>query len=363
MSQMTGEVYGTAAQLQIQNALMMQLILRQNILGGNQNVNGFAANARPATQQGRASGADVSLVKMVKNTKTGEPIFLINCLDDVPSDQSRGWISGYGLGGFADSDGNAGSARYGIGGTLFGLDRNFDSIHTVGMFGSYSYLDLKTPSRNQSVISNGGQFGGYGIRDLDWTYTMLSGAIGFSEYDSTRRITAGGLNASAQANYQGWQANTWLEQGLRFRRGNFTLQPFTALNYIYVDQNSFHETGAGVMNLSVDRIDAHALRGVLGTSLSTSFTGRRQGVWSPTARAMWLHEFLDPATSLNTTFTSVGGPSFATQGLNFGRDWAVVGAGLSWQATSQLSIFTNYDIQMNDNQVFNVGSGGLQYVW
>jgi len=361
MSQMTGEVYGTAAQLQIQNVLMMQLILRQNILGGNQNVNGFAANARPASQgQGRRSGADVSLVK---NTKTGEPIFLINCLDDTPGDQSRGWISGYGLGGFADSDGNAGSARYNIGGTLFGLDRKLDSVHTVGMFGSYSYLDLKAPTRNQSVISNGGQFGGYGIRDLDWTYTMLSGAFGFTEYDSTRRITAGGLNATAEATYQGWQANTWLEQGLRFRRGNFVLQPFTALNYIYVDQNSFNETGAGVMNLSVDRIDAHALRGVLGTSLSTSFTTQRGGTWTPTARAMWLHEFLDPETSLNTTFASVGGPSFATQGLNFGRDWAVVGAGLSWQATSQLSIFTNYDIQMNDYQVFNVGSGGLQYVW
>jgi len=40
-----------------------------------------------------------------------------------------------------------------------------------------------------------------------------------------------------------------------------------------------------------------------------------------------------------------------------------VGAGLNWQATSQLSIFTNYDIQMNDYQVFNVGSGSLQYVW
>ena len=361
LSQMTGEIYGTVSQLEVQNVLMKQMMLRQNILRGNQNVNGFASNARPATQaQGRASGANVSLVK---NTKTGEPIFLIHCLDDIPTDQSRGWISGYGLGGFAESDGNAGSSQYGIGGTLFGLDRDLDSVHTVGLFGSYSYLDLKTPSRNQSVISNGGSFGAYGIRDLDWTYTMLSGGFGFNEYDSTRRIAAGGLAATATANYQGWQANTWLEQGVRLRRGNFVLQPFTALNYIYVGEDSFQESGAGVMNLSVGHIDANALRGVLGTSLTTSYTGRRGGVWTPNARAMWMHEFLNPETSLNTMFTSVGGPSFATRGLNFGRDWAVVGAGLSWQATRQFSVYANYDIQMNDYQVFNVGSGGLQYVW
>jgi len=47
--------------------------------------------------------------------------------------------------------------------------------------------------------------------------------------------------------------------------------------------------------------------------------------WTPTARALWLHEFLNPETTLNMTFAGVGGPSFATQGLNFGRDWAVLG--------------------------------------
>ncbi|WP_437221958.1 autotransporter domain-containing protein [Planctomicrobium sp. SH661] len=359
LSQMTGEIYGSVAQIQVQNALMLQLMLRQNILGDQQTVNGFAANAQPAIQR----GTNQANISVVKHTNAGKSIYLIDYMDRLTADQTRGWISGYGLGGTADSDGNAGAARYGIGGTLFGLDRSLDSIHTVGLFGSYSYLDLKTPSRGQSVFSNGGQFGAYGIRDLDWTYTMLTGAIGFSEYDSTRHITAGGLGSKATANYQGWQANTWLEQGLRFRNGEVVLQPFAALNYIYVGQDAFNESGAGVMNLSVDRIDANALRGVLGTSLFTNVTGRRGGVWTPTTRAMWLHEFLDPETSLNTTFTGVGGPSFATQGLNFGRDWAVLGGGLSWQATSQFSVFANYDIQMNDYQVFNVGSGGLQYIW
>ncbi|HWL07967.1 MAG TPA: autotransporter domain-containing protein, partial [Planctomicrobium sp.] len=311
LNQMTGEIYGTTAQLQIQNALMMQLILRQNILGGNQNVNGFAANASPAGR-GRVSNADVSLVK---DTKTGQSILLIHCLENSHDDQWRGWMSGYGLGGNAESDGNAGGSRYGIGGTLFGLDRDLDSIHTIGMFGSYAYMDLKTPSRNQSVISNAGQFGGYGIRDLDWTYTLLSGAFGFNEYDSSRTVAVPGINATATADYNGWQSSTWLEQGLRFRGGNVVLQPFVALNYIYVGQNAFNESGAGVMNLAVDRIDANALRGVLGTSLSTNLKGPQGGSWTPTARAMWIHEFLDPTTSLNTTFASVGGPSFSTNGL------------------------------------------------
>ncbi|MCE9606357.1 MAG: autotransporter outer membrane beta-barrel domain-containing protein [Planctomycetia bacterium] len=114
--------------------------------------------------------------------------------------------------------------------------------------------------------------------------------------------------------------------------------------------------------MAVGGTDSHALRSLLGLRTSRPWVTRGGQVIAPQLRALWLHEYLNPATTLNAGFASAGG-SFNTQGLNMGRDWAVLGTGLTWQANRHLSAFANYDVQTNANQTFNVGSGGLQWVW
>ena len=42
------------------------------------------------------------------------------------------------------------------------------------------------------------------------------------------------------------------------------MQPYAALNYIFVGQEDFAESGANSLNLTVDEVDAHSLRGILG---------------------------------------------------------------------------------------------------
>jgi outer membrane autotransporter protein len=83
----------------------------------------------------------------------------------------------------------------------------------------------------------------------------------------------------------------------------------------------------------------------------------------PELRAIWMHEFLAPETALNSRFAGIAGASFGTRGLNFGRDWAVLGGGVNWILTNNFSLFANYDIQVNARQAFHVGSGGAQFVW
>ena len=59
----------------------------------------------------------------------------------------------------------------------------------------------------------------------------------------------------------------------------------------------------------------------------------------------------------------IGGGSFAIQWLNLGRDWAIVGGGLRYELAGGWQLYGNYDAQVNTQQVFHVGSGGLQYAW
>jgi outer membrane autotransporter protein len=137
------------------------------------------------------------------------------------------------------------------------------------------------------------------------------------------------------------------------------LQPYVAAQYIYLRQNGFTESGAGDLNLQIADVGTNALRGLLGVRAAQTWAPSSGRVWVPELRAVWMHEFLDPDTTLTAVFAPVGGSSFATRGLNFGRDWAILGAGTHYILSDPVSLFANYDLLVNSQQTWNAGSGGL----
>ncbi len=46
-----------------------------------------------------------------------------------------------------------------------------------------------------------------------------------------------------------------------------------------------------------------------------------------------------------------------------GRDWVVFGGGLNCDLTCSWSTYTNYDLMLNDQTSFHIGSGGVQHRW
>jgi outer membrane autotransporter protein len=192
---------------------------------------------------------------------------------------------------------------------------------------------------------------------------LLTGGFGFDSYDSARTVNVNNFNAQATGNYDGWQSVVYGEYGRAFRVGSGRLTPYAGLQYIYLRQNGFMESGAGPVNLNVAGIDANSLRNVLGLRFDRSRRTRGGRLLTPQVRAAWLHEYLDTSTLASNRFIGVGGTSFAAQGLDLGRDWALLGAGLTWQITDHWSLAGNYDSQLNQNQTFHAGSGTLQYVW
>ena len=83
----------------------------------------------------------------------------------------------------------------------------------------------------------------------------------------------------------------------------------------------------------------------------------------PQFRSSWMHEFLDTAGVLSSRFGAAGAPAFNTRGLDLGRDWALLGAGISVSPRDNLGLYASFDLQLNARQVFHIGSGGVQVVW
>ena len=366
LDSMTAQVNGTLAQLQVQETSFLYMMLRRRV-GSAFAAGGLvegAGGGESLAGNGTASSGGMRVVPVSYNPGRSS-------VAPVPDDLGRrlkrspwgGWSMGYGLGGNAQSDGNAAGGVYGSGGTIMAIERPLDEDTLIGFFGGYSGLGLHLSGLPQSASANQGQFGGYFLRDLGRTYLLAAGSAGFAGYHESRQMTFGNINATATGTYNGWNPSAYLEQGVRVPFGRGLLQPYGALQYIYVRQNSFTESGAGTLDQSVAGTDTNALRGILGSRLSRTWQTAAGRVFIPELRAAWMHEFLAPSSTLNAVFAPVGGGSFAAQGLNFGRDWALLGAGTQYVFNKNVSLFANYDLQFNAVQAWHAGSGGVQFMW
>jgi outer membrane autotransporter protein len=353
LQQLAGEVYATSPQTMFQSTTltMQNVMARLRPQSSSASAEDLVLARRGTTQYASRHGRDDELV--------------IDWIDDRSNNRVTrgGWVIGYGLGGSASANGPAMGIDYAVGGTQFGLETYLDEVTTLGLYGGYVGSQVNTQGVTQQALANSGQLGGYLKRDWSGDYYIVAGGFSFDEYDSERQVNIGPLSNTLSGNYSGWQGITYAERGKTFAFGRTELQPYGALQYIHLRQNGFAETG-GPSALAVDAVDADSLRSFVGSRLSLPMVTSSGQLIIPQIRASWLHEFLDTNQVANARLGAFGGgTSFAVQGLDLGRDWALVGTGVTWQMTERLSLAGNYDLQTNSAQTFHIGSGTLNYVW
>ncbi len=359
LDQMSGAIYGSVAQTDFQSSTLELSLVSNRIasgLTGGLGGGGFSAGGSAFGSQMGTLASTGSANLVVRGQNTFWPV-------RRPSGTWSTWGFGYGLGGNAQGNSNAAGLNYALGGTVVGLESLGDNqLH--GFYAGYVGSHLGSYLAGQSIGVNGGQLGFYRRVDDGRDYYILLGGMGADGYDSHRLMQFGGVNTTASANYGGWQSQAYLERGITVQGSRASIQPYAALQYLYVRQNSFTETGGGVMGLKVAGIDANSLRSIVGIRLAglggLSIGGRKI---TPVARALWLHEFLSTSTGLNAQFAPIGGTNFAVSGTSLGRDWAILGTGLNWNLGRGWQAYANYDAQVNLVQTFHVGSGGFQYTW
>lgn len=353
LEQLTGAIYGSNSQIGVQNTVIyIQTLasrLRGNIADGAGGPGMWSSN--------EAAGSDVVFVNY---TGDMDRPFVIEDASCVKGGGWNTWATGFGMGGDVNTDGNAAGLNTSLGGSLVGAEQIYGS-HVLGLYGGY-INDYIGTNANESIQSNGGTFGTYLVGRNDIHYYIVNGGFEFDSYDSRRRISF--ANATAQGDSDGWKGYTYLERGVVLGGRQLAVQPFGGLQYIYARQNGFTETGAGAANLAVPGIDANSLRSALGTRLFANRMTPGGRLFTPEVRAAWLHEFLETETEFTTQFASVGGVnSFSIIGLGMGRDWALMGTGVDCDMGCGWSTYADYDLLLNDQTTFHIGSGGVQRVW
>jgi subtilase-type serine protease len=120
------------------------------------------------------------------------------------------------------------------------------------------------------------------------------------------------------------------------------------------------ESGAGAADLDFNGTNADSLTSSLGARASARIDTDSYGAFVPEAHAIWQHEYLDDRAKVGVAFTESPGGRFTIVSSRFGADTGLLGVGVSHDAGSNVTVFVNYDAQLQSNFTSHTISAGLR---
>ncbi len=283
-----------------------------------------------------------------------------------------GWTVGaLGLGALAserDSESHVGFDSS-TAGALFTIDRtwgttdgmSFEDAVTVGLAGAYSWTEADLDRSAGDATVEAFHIGPYvGIR-MGGLYTGLTFLYGHDDFEIHRVISFPGFFREAGSDHDGNEYTSRFDVGYTWDAESWSIGPEASLEHFRLDEESFTESGAGAVNLRVSGRATDSLRTTLGLRYEYRIDLGTDGPkLVPTARAAWVHEYLDEDRDVTAGF--VGSPgSFRVEGGEPDRDRARLGAGLRLDWSEVVSGLIDYGAEFaGADSIDHAFSGGVE---
>jgi len=288
----------------------------------------------------------------------------------IPMDDPRRfglWLAGQGIIADVDAtDGDLTDFGYNTFDVTFGFDYLITREFVIGGLFNYGNTDVDYDGYGSSLEVDsytGGLYAAYkSATNGFFANTYVIG--GANDYSQDRQISFGTINRTASSDSDGWQLSTGFNTGYLFnltRDGTWQAGPIGGLQYTYLEQDGYTETGAGALNLNVGSQDADSLRTALGAQIQGRWQLGTDVALVPTVRAEWLHEFLDDSRGINASFNNAAPGSFLVNTSDPDRDFGLIGLNLDFLIGEQWSAFVGYDAQFSGDYFGNSVTGGARY--
>jgi outer membrane autotransporter protein len=263
------------------------------------------------------------------------------------------WVTGYGDFVNVGSDAFVKGYNYTTGGVTIGTDYHLTDHFVVGLMCGYAHTWTNLKPGSVDVDTGwGGLYSGYFNRGF---YVLGAAFGGGSSFATSRAALQGFANGSSASQ----QLSTFLSAGYDCHFGRLTIGPAAAVQYSYVNINSFSEHGS-VAPVTVAGDSEESWRTDLGFRAWYNFQIGRAGV-RPFLRAAWEHEYKESRLPITAGLVGFSGPPTTVFGPSLGHDSAVVNAGFSVQWTPCISTYVSYDGQLGRDRYDSNGvSGGFQ---
>jgi len=269
------------------------------------------------------------------------------------------WSDGFITSGDQDANNSFTGFDYTTGG--FGI--GFDKLFNDGLLGGISYGQSHT---NVDIDSEGGDgdidsylFSLYGSLFSDKYYLDVALSYGKESYKSHRNIEFGALNRRAVSDHDGDLYSAYSEAGYSIEMDKLIVQPFAALQYSYLDEESYRESGAGALNLVVDGRETDSLVSDLGLRFNRPFA-KDDLVFIPELSVAWRHDFDIDDRHINAAFEGAPDVSFTTESHDM-DDGILIGIGVTVMNRSGMSMYVRYDDERRGDFTAHRISGGMRF--
>ncbi|MCX5679577.1 MAG: autotransporter-associated beta strand repeat-containing protein [Candidatus Omnitrophica bacterium] len=276
------------------------------------------------------------------------------------------WAEGFGS--YLHQDPRQSSKGYNanIWGTALGFDVPAISDIRVGAcFGfAQDYVRGKDNSNRNDI--NSYQWTIYGEYVKDALYLDLLGSFAYNTYDATRQVAVGPIQRTASADYSGEQYQLYTEAGyiLNCRKelklkSDLNITPLVSFQYQHLYLDKYTESGAGALNLSVNRQNYDFAQTGFGVKFDYPLN-TKHGRLVPELRVKWLYDWIGDAQQNASTFTG-GGGSFATNGFNPAQSSWDFGAKLTMFTKNNVTVAINYDLELKEDFYGHYGYVNAKY--
>jgi len=269
------------------------------------------------------------------------------------------WIDGFGELADQDADDGFTGFDYTVSGVGVGLDYLFEDCFLGGVsFGqSHTTIDLDNERGRGDVASSFVSL--YGSLFNDRAYLDSTLSYGRQSYDNTRRLEVGGLTREAQSSHNGDLFSVYTEAGCNIDMQKWLLQPFAALQYIYLDEESYRESGASGVNLLVEGRKTESLVSDFGLRFTRPF---EKYSWHcvPDVTVAWRHDFDIDDRAITAAFDGSPGVAFTTESRDIDKDGIIIGGGITLLNKTGVSIYFRYDGELRGDYDAQRMSGGLR---
>ncbi|MBW8308189.1 MAG: autotransporter domain-containing protein [Candidatus Paracaedibacteraceae bacterium] len=152
--------------------------------------------------------------------------------------------------------------------TSIGWDYALTSNFKVGLTTGYGHSQYKMKANGDKGSTNSARIGFYGLWQPTTAWYVNGAAYyGHHHYKSDRIMTV--LPAVAHQKHQGHQVSGLIEVGRDIILPNaITLTPYVSGGALYLQENGYTETGAGLQNLAIKRHHSTTAQGKAGAQLS-----------------------------------------------------------------------------------------------
>ena len=223
-----------------------------------------------------------------------------------------------------------------------GWDTNVSDGTKVGVYGSFSVtnVDGRGVADAQSQITTQliGVYGDYTTNDF---YIEGMVAYGRNEVTSDRLIDFSGLSLRAKGEFTSSQYQGKIGAGAPLKAGGMYITPNASISYTKVKGQSFTESQAGTLNLSVDQDDTTVLLGQAGLKIHANVKDD-DGVWIPEFRANVMNDFASEEATSTSQFANGLGTAFNVTGADVAELSGSLGVGMMYEVNN-VKVGVSYD--------------------